>query len=80
MGASWAYRSIAVQLFYDLIYFILAWLKLYLLHFLLPLFIWSSAGFFFLSCSSFLRFFFCKTPAKTQQVLPVQTGLYRHDE
>ena len=23
---------------------------------------------------------FCKTRAKTQQVLPVQTGLYRYDE
>ena len=30
--------------------------------------------------SSFLRFFFYKTRANTQQVLPVQTGLYRYDK
>ena len=31
--------------------------------------------------SSFLRFFFYKTPsANTQQVVPVQTGSYRYDE
>ena len=34
----------------------------------------------FLSCSSFLRFFFFKTYANMQQVLPEQTGLYRYDE
>ena len=28
----------------------------------------------------FLRFFFFKTRADTQQVLPMQTGLYRYDE
>ena len=27
-----------------------------------------------------LRFFFCKTRASTQQVLPVQIGLFRYDE
>ena len=27
-----------------------------------------------------LRFFFYKTRANTQQVLPEQTGLYRYDE
>ena len=32
----------------------------------------------FLSCSSILRFFFCKTCASAQGVLPVQTGLYRY--
>ena len=30
--------------------------------------------------SSFLCFFFYKTRANTQQVLPVQTGLNRYDE
>ena len=30
--------------------------------------------------SSFLRFFFYETRANTQQVLSVQTGLYRYDE
>ena len=30
--------------------------------------------------SSFFGFFFHKTRANTQQVLPVQTGLYRYDE
>ena len=30
--------------------------------------------------SSFLRFFFYKTHANTQQVLPLQTDLYRYDE
>ena len=30
--------------------------------------------------STFLRFFFYKTRADTQQVLPVQTGLYLYDE
>ena len=34
----------------------------------------------FLSCGSFLRFFFFETRANMQQVLPVQTGLYRYDE
>ena len=29
---------------------------------------------------SFLLFFFYKTHANTQQVLPVKTGLYRYDE
>ena len=29
---------------------------------------------------SFLRFFFYKTRANMQQVLPVQIGLYRYDE
>ena len=37
-------------------------------------------GLLFLFCSPFLRFFFYKTCANTQQVLPVQTGLYRYDE
>ena len=29
---------------------------------------------------SFLRFFFYKTRANTEQVLPVQTGLYLYDD
>ena len=34
----------------------------------------------FLSCSAFLCFFFYKTRANTQLLLPLQTGLYRYDE
>ena len=34
----------------------------------------------FWSCSFILRFFFYKTFTNTQQVLPMQTGLYRYDE
>ena len=30
--------------------------------------------------SYFFRFFFDKTRANTQQMLPVQTGLYRYDD
>ena len=34
----------------------------------------------FLSSSFFFRFFFIKTRAHTQQMLSMQTGLYRCDE
>ena len=76
MGASWAYRS-STHLRSNPLYTRL--IKIILATFLIAPVHLKSRLLFFLSCSSF-AFSSMKLTLIAQQVLPVQTGLYRYDE